>query len=51
MIVWHRKGSKSICFEPTAGFSIETGNKGLDIPALSSASLSTMIELLPKSAN
>lgn len=47
MLIWHRKGSNSICFEPTVGFSKETGNAGLQIEPNASASLSTKIELLP----
>lgn len=47
MIIWHRKGSESICFEPTVGFSRETGNEGITIPPYGSAHLSTKIELLP----
>ena len=49
ILIWHRKGSNSICFEPTVGFSKETGNKGLQIMPNETASLSTNIELLPES--
>ena len=46
ILIWHRKGSNSICFEPTVGFSKETGNNGLQIKPNGTASLSTKIELL-----
>jgi len=46
MIVWHRPGSESICFEPTLGFDKETGNEGLPIGPGEMAELTTTIELV-----
>ncbi|NTW62441.1 hypothetical protein HGB25_03500 [Candidatus Saccharibacteria bacterium] len=46
MIIWHRKGSESICFEPTVGFDRETGNEGLLIEPEQASVLTTTIQLL-----
>lgn len=46
MLIWHRPGSPSICFEPTAGFRSGTENSGLEIDSYDSASLVTLIEVL-----
>ena len=45
MLVWHKPGSPSICFEPTLGFNNSSGNKGLEIASYDSVTLSTRIEL------
>lgn len=45
MLVWHKPGSPSICFEPTVGFSADGQNGGIDLAANSSATLVTNIEL------
>jgi galactose mutarotase-like enzyme len=46
MLVWHKPGSPSICFEPTVGFSANGQNNGVELAAHSSATLATKIELL-----
>lgn len=46
MLVWHRPGSQSIYFEPTAGFGTEGRNRGIALGPYGSATLSTSIELL-----
>lgn len=46
MLVWHRAGTESICFEPTVGFNRQTGNENLTIEPYGMASLTTTIELL-----
>lgn len=46
LIVWHRPGSESICFEPTFGFDKETGNEGLAIKPWQEVELTTTIELI-----
>jgi len=45
MLVWHKPGSPSICFEPTLGFDNSGENKGLEIASYDSVTLSTRIEL------
>ena len=47
MLVWHRPGSPSICFEPTVGFNaIARQNDGIKLPPYTGATLSSKIELL-----
>lgn len=46
MLVWHRPGSSSICFEPTLGFDPETAGTGLTIEPYETVELLTKIELL-----
>jgi galactose mutarotase-like enzyme len=47
MLVWHRPGTESICFEPTAGFDAILGrNNGIRLARYSGAVLRTTIELL-----
>lgn len=46
MLVWHRPGSPSICFEPTVGFGTSGQNDGIELPSFTSAVLSSKIELL-----
>ncbi|MBI3338378.1 hypothetical protein HY003_03705 [Candidatus Saccharibacteria bacterium] len=45
MLIWHKPGSDSICFEPTLGFHDGKGD-GLVIPPEHEATLQTTIELL-----
>ena len=47
MLIWHRPETESICFEPTVGFDPEMGKGGLQIKQHETATLSTIIELLP----
>ncbi|MBC7943072.1 hypothetical protein H7X68_01050 [Candidatus Saccharibacteria bacterium] len=51
MLIWHRPGSASICFEPTAGFNPENDNCQLSIEQGETATLTTRIELLNDSVN
>jgi hypothetical protein len=44
MLVWHRPGSNSICFEPTLGFAGGKGDK-LTLRPMTEAVLRTLIEL------
>jgi len=47
MLIWHRPGTDSICFEPTVGYNPEyDGNSGLEIEAYSMRSLTTAIEVI-----
>lgn len=46
MLIWHRPGSPSICFEPTAGFNSSQHNTELAIGPHQSITLTTRIELL-----
>jgi len=46
LIVWHKQGDPSICFETTVGFDYETGNEGLSVEQGQTASLITDIELM-----
>jgi hypothetical protein len=46
MLVWHKLGSPSICFEPTVGFRANGQNNGIEIAANSGTTLATKIELL-----
>ena len=46
MLIWHRPGTESICFEPTVGFDPEMGKGGIQIKQHETATLSTIIELL-----
>ncbi len=46
MLIWHRPGSPSICFEPTVGFNSHGQKDGIGLLAYTSATLSTKIELL-----
>jgi hypothetical protein len=46
MLVWHREGTPSICFEPTVGFDMSSGGEGIELPAYGDATLTTTIELL-----
>lgn len=48
MLIWHRPGTPSICFEPTVGFDPNRGNEQLEIAPSGQATLSTSIELLEK---
>jgi len=45
MLIWHRPGSPSICFEPTVGFRSSTENTNLEIDPYDSVSLVTLIEV------
>lgn len=46
MLVWHRVGSESICFEPTAGFTESGQNDGISLSPGGEVTLTTAIELL-----
>lgn len=46
MLIWHKSGNKSICFEPTIGLAAIGDNQHLMIPPQSSATLISTIELL-----
>lgn len=46
MLIWHRPGTESICFEPVLGFDPEKGGSGLAIAPYETVVLSTKIELL-----
>lgn len=46
MLVWHRPGSESVCFEPTLGFDPENRGDGLTVEPYETVGLSTSIELL-----
>lgn len=46
MLIWHKPGTDSICFEPTVGIGSLTDNHELTLPAGGSVTLTTMIELL-----
>ncbi len=46
MLVWHRPGTGSICFEPTLGFDPEKGGSQLALNPYETVELSTKIELL-----
>jgi hypothetical protein len=45
MLIWHRTGSPSICFEPTVGFRSGIENSGLEIAPYDSTELVTLIEV------
>ncbi len=46
MLIWQRPGQPSICLEPVRGYSPETGNSGLALPAGRLASMATTIQML-----
>ncbi len=46
MLIWHKPGTDSICFEPTVGIAGLGDNHNLTLPAGGSVTLMTMIELL-----
>jgi galactose mutarotase-like enzyme len=51
MLIWHRKDTESICFEPVVGLHAAPNgadNEGLAIAANSGARLATVIELISR---
>jgi galactose mutarotase-like enzyme len=52
LLIWHRPGSNSICFEPVSGFSIDTDGKtkngGIQLDSGALAKLSSRVSLRSK---
>lgn len=45
LLVWHRPGTESICFEPIVGFDPERGNQEATVEPFETVSLTTRLQL------